>query len=47
MSIIKPISRRIGDYQVTALSDGNMSVSLGILSGIDPADVTKGSAPPG
>lgn len=41
MSIIKPISRRVGDYQVTALSDGNMSVSLGILSGIDPADADE------
>lgn len=41
MSIIKPISRRVGDYQVTALSDGNMSVSLGILSGIDPAQADE------
>ena len=41
MSIIKPISRRVGDYQVTALSDGNMSVSLGILSGIDPAEADE------
>lgn len=41
MSVIKPISRQVGDYLVSALSDGNMSVSLGILSGIDPAEADK------
>ncbi|WP_159873084.1 MULTISPECIES: MBL fold metallo-hydrolase [unclassified Raoultella] len=41
MSIINPISRRVGDYRVTALSDGNMSVSLAILSGIDPAEADE------
>lgn len=29
------ISRQIGDFQVTALSDGSMAASLALLSGID------------
>lgn len=32
------ISRQVGDFQVTALSDGNMSASLSLLSGIDTTD---------
>lgn len=31
-------SRQIGDYLVTVLSDGNMPVSLNLLSGIEPSD---------
>ena len=31
-------SRQIGDFQVTALSDGNISASLDLLSGIERAD---------
>lgn len=31
-------SRQIGDFQVTALSDGTMSASLDLLSGIEKAD---------
>lgn len=30
--------RQIGDFQVTVLSDGNMSASLDLLSGIEKAD---------
>jgi glyoxylase-like metal-dependent hydrolase (beta-lactamase superfamily II) len=30
-------SRHIGDFQVTALSDGNMAASLELLSGVDSA----------
>lgn len=30
--------RQIGDFQITALSDGNMSASLDLLSGIEKAD---------
>ncbi|WP_437613099.1 MBL fold metallo-hydrolase [Erwinia sp. V71] len=32
------VCRQIGDYQVTALSDGNMSASLDLLSGIDTSE---------
>ncbi len=31
-------ARQIGDFQVTALSDGNMAASLDLLSGIDTVD---------
>ncbi|MDR7342200.1 glyoxylase-like metal-dependent hydrolase (beta-lactamase superfamily II) [Pantoea alhagi] len=30
--------RQIGDFQITALSDGNMAASLDLLSGIEPTD---------
>ena len=30
--------RQIGDFQITALSDGTMSASLDLLSGIERAD---------
>ncbi|MCK1968296.1 MBL fold metallo-hydrolase [Franconibacter sp. IITDAS19] len=30
--------RQIGDFQITALSDGNMAASLDLLSGIEKAD---------
>ena len=43
---------QIGDFQVTALSDGDMSVSLDLLSGIAAADAAAiqrqaGMAEPG
>lgn len=46
------ISRQIGDFQVTALSDGNMSASLDLLSGITTTDAgeiqrSAGVAEPG
>ncbi|MGE0970570.1 MBL fold metallo-hydrolase [Klebsiella sp. WOUb02] len=41
MRTVNPISRQVGDYLVSALSDGNMSVSLGILSGIDPLEADE------
>ncbi|WP_347291746.1 MBL fold metallo-hydrolase [Kluyvera georgiana] len=46
------ISRQIGDFQVTALSDGNMSASLELLSGITTTDAgeiqrSAGVAEPG
>ncbi|AKL13499.1 hypothetical protein PUATCC27989T_03321 [Phytobacter ursingii] len=31
-------SHQIGDFQVTVLSDGNMSASLELLKGITPSD---------
>lgn len=31
-------SRQIGEYLVTALSDGNMAASLDLLSGVDPTE---------
>ncbi len=31
-------SRQVGDFQITALSDGSMSASLDLLSGIEKAD---------
>lgn len=34
-------SRQIGDFQVTAVSDGNMSASLDLLSGITTEDATR------
>lgn len=34
-------SRQIGDFLVTALSDGNMATSLDLLSGIDTADARE------
>lgn len=34
-------SRQIGDFTVTALSDGNMAASLDLLSGIETADAAK------
>ncbi|WP_413727835.1 MBL fold metallo-hydrolase [Sodalis sp. RH19] len=45
-------SRQIGDFLVTALSDGNMSASLDLLSGIETADAgliqhSAGIAEPG
>ncbi|WP_276971250.1 hypothetical protein [Tatumella ptyseos] len=30
--------RQMGDFQITALNDGNMSASLDLLSGIKKAD---------
>lgn len=44
--------RQIGNFQVTALNDGNMSASLNLLSGIDTADAeiiqyNAGSEDPG
>ncbi|VFS89586.1 Uncharacterised protein [Raoultella planticola] len=33
-------TRRIGDFLVTALSDGTMSASLDLLSGIETAEAT-------
>lgn len=46
------VSRQIGDFQVTALSDGNMSASLDLLSGITTTDAgeiqrSAGVADPG
>lgn len=46
------VSRQIGDFQVTALSDGNMSASLDLLSGITTTDAgeiqrSAGVAEPG
>jgi glyoxylase-like metal-dependent hydrolase (beta-lactamase superfamily II) len=38
MSTLAFASRQIGDFLVTALSDGNMAASLDLLSGIDTAD---------
>lgn len=32
------VFRQVGDFQVTALSDGNMAASLELLSGIDVAE---------
>ncbi|MDU7483740.1 MAG: MBL fold metallo-hydrolase [Hafnia alvei] len=45
-------SRQIGDFQVTALSDGDMSASLDLLSGIEATDAediqyTAGITEPG
>ena len=37
MSHLLPF-RQIGDFEITALSDGNMSASLDLLSGIEKAD---------
>lgn len=34
-------SRQIGDFTVTALSDGNMAASLELLSGIETADAAQ------
>ncbi|SFT96327.1 Glyoxylase, beta-lactamase superfamily II [Kosakonia arachidis] len=34
-------SRQIGDFQVTAVSDGNMSASLDLLSGITTEDAAR------
>ncbi|MFO6296871.1 MBL fold metallo-hydrolase [Rahnella selenatireducens] len=34
-------SRQIGDFTVTALSDGNMAASLDLLSGIETADAAQ------
>lgn len=34
-------SRQIGDFLVTALSDGKMPVSFDLLMGIDPAEATR------
>lgn len=34
-------SHQIGDYRVTALSDGHMAASLDLLSGIDTADADE------
>ncbi|MDR3438697.1 MBL fold metallo-hydrolase [Telmatospirillum sp.] len=34
-------SRRIGDYTVTAISDGYLTASLEFLSNIDPADASR------
>lgn len=41
MRTVNFISRQVGDYLVSALSDGSMSVSLGILSGIDPQEADE------
>ncbi|MDH0310984.1 MBL fold metallo-hydrolase [Klebsiella pasteurii] len=35
------ISRQIGDFQVTALSDGSMAADLALLSGIDSDDAAQ------
>lgn len=35
------ISRQIGDFQVTALSDGSMAAGLALLSGIDSDDAEQ------
>lgn len=36
MSESTPVRRRVGDYTVTALGDGTLTLDFGILDGIDP-----------